>query len=286
MKRPPAFVGGTALYKKTVALIRAYANIAEEMEDAGYTLKEIEGIKKEIDYYLKLREEIRRASGETLDLKSYEADMRHLIDTYIQADDSIKVSAFDDMTLLDIIVNSGIADAINSLPTGIKKDQGAIAETIENNVRSKIIKDHLIDPAFFEEMSKLLDAVIQERKAKAISYAVYLEKIAFIAKTVKEGKSDATPDILKTQGQRAIYNNAGKDEHLAIQLDKAIKRVKRDGWRGNLAKEREIKAEIFKQITKYGAENGIDIANEPPEPYGIENKVEAIFNIIKAQEEY
>lgn len=276
----------TALYKKTVALIRAYANIADEMEDAGYTIKEIEGIKTEIDYYLKLREEIRRASGETLDLKSYEADMRHLIDTYIQADDSIKVSAFDDMTLLDIIVNSGIADAINSLPEGIKKDQGAIAETIENNVRSKIIKDHLIDPAFFEEMSKLLDAVIQERKAKAISYAVYLEKIAFIAKTVKEGKSDATPEVLKTQGQRAIYNNTGKDEHLAVKLDKAIKKAKRDGWRGNLAKEREIKAEIFKQITKYGAENGIDIANEPPEPYGIENKVEAIFNIIKAQEEY
>lgn len=276
----------TALYKKTVALIRAYANIADEMEDAGYSLKEIEGIKKEIDYYLKLREEIRRASGETLDLKSYEADMRHLIDTYIQADDSIKVSAFDDMTLLDIIVNSGIADAINSLPAGIKGDQGAIAETIENNVRSKIIKDHLIDPAFFEEMSKLLDAVIKERKAKAISYAVYLEKIAFIAKTVKEGKNEATPEVLKTQGQRAIYNNTGKDEHLAVQLDKAIKKAKRDGWRGNLAKEREIKAEIFKQITKYSAENGIDIANEPPEPYGIENKVEAIFNIIKAQEEY
>jgi type I restriction enzyme R subunit len=276
----------TSLYKKTVALIRAYANIADEMEDAGYSLKEIEGIKKEIDYYLKLREEIRRASGETLDLKSYEADMRHLIDTYIQADDSIKVSAFDDMTLLDIIVNSGIADAINSLPAGIKRDQGAIAETIENNVRSKIIKDHLIDPAFFEEMSKLLDAIIKERKAKAVTYAEYLEKIAFIAKTVKEGKNEATPEVLKTQGQRAIYNNTGKDEHLAVQLDKAIKKAKRDGWRGNLAKEREIKAEIFKQITKYGAETGIDIANEPPEPYGIENKVEAIFNIIKAQEEY
>jgi type I restriction enzyme R subunit len=276
----------TALYKKTVALIRAYANIADEMEDAGYSVKEIEGIKKEIDYYLKLREEIRRASGETLDLKSYEADMRHLIDTYIQADESIKISSFDDMTLLDIIVNSGIADAINSLPDGIKSNQGAIAETIENNVRSKIIKDHLIDPAFFEDMSKLLDAIIQERKAKAITYAEYLEKIAFVAKTVKEGKSETTPEVLKTQGQRAIYNNIGKDEHLAVQLDKAIKRVKRDGWRGNLAMEREIKAEIFRQISNYGAETGIDIANEPPEPYGLKNKVEAVFNIIKVQEEY
>jgi type I restriction enzyme, R subunit len=29
----------------------------------------------------KLREIIRKASGESLDLKAYEADMRHLIDT-------------------------------------------------------------------------------------------------------------------------------------------------------------------------------------------------------------
>lgn len=82
----------TALYKATVALIRAYANIADEMEEAGYSEKEIAGIKKQLDFYLKLREEIRKASGETLDLKTYEADMRHLIDNYIQAEESQKIS--------------------------------------------------------------------------------------------------------------------------------------------------------------------------------------------------
>ncbi|HCY01182.1 MAG TPA: restriction endonuclease subunit R, partial [Bacteroidales bacterium] len=55
----------TALYKKTVAVIRAYANIADEMEEAGYTERETTSIKRELDYYLKLREEIRQASGET-----------------------------------------------------------------------------------------------------------------------------------------------------------------------------------------------------------------------------
>ncbi|HCY01183.1 MAG TPA: restriction endonuclease subunit R, partial [Bacteroidales bacterium] len=108
--------------------------------------------------------------GETLDLKTYEADMRHLIDTYIQAKDSKTISSFADMPLLDIIVKSGIADAINSMPEGIRSNEGAVAETIENNVRKKIIKEHLTDPAFFEKMSKLLAAIIKERKANAISY--------------------------------------------------------------------------------------------------------------------
>jgi type I restriction enzyme R subunit len=276
----------TALYKKTVSLIRAYANIADEMEEAGYTAVEEISIKKELDHYLKLREEIRQASGETLDLKTYEADMRHLIDTYIQADESEVISPFDDMPLLDIIVKSGMADAINSMPDGIKSNQGAVAETIENNVRKKIIKEHLIDPAFFEEMSKLLAEIIKERKANAISYAEYLEKIAELAKRVNEGKSEETPETLVTIAQRALYNNLAKNEALAMQIDSAVKNVKRDGWRGNLPKEREIKAEIFKQLASYSVDTGIDIANELPEPYGMENKVEAIFKLIIEQPEY
>jgi len=278
----------TAMYKKTVALIRSYANIADEMETAGYTETEIENIKKELNLYLKLREEIRKASGETLDLKTYEADMRHLIDTYIQADEPETISPFGDMSLLDIIVKTGIADAIGTLPNGIKSNKEAIAETIENNVRKKIIKEHLIDPAFFEEMSKLLAEIIKERKANAISYEEYLKRIAELAKQVNEGKSEETPEVLKTPAQRALYNNLGKDENLAMQVDKAVKSVKRDGWRGNLAKEREIKAEIYKILTNYQESIEKNLSREHLAEYGnkTETEVEHVFKIIREQKEY
>jgi type I restriction enzyme R subunit len=254
----------TALYKATVALIRAYANIADAMETAGYTEKEIEEIKKELDFYLKLREEIRKASGETLDLKTYEADMRHLIDNYIQAEEPQKISPFGDLSLLEIVVKTGIADAVNTLPDGIKSNKEAVAETIENNVRRKIIKEHLIDPAFFGDMSTLLDEIIKERKANAIDYEEYLKKIAELAKRVKEGKSEVTPDVLKTSAQRALYNNLDKDENLAIDCDKAIRYTKKADWRGNLQKENEIKAALYKVL------DDVD-------------EVERIFSIVKQQ---
>lgn len=94
-----------------------------------------------------LHREVRnpKASGETIDLKAYEADMRHLIDTYIDAEQPRKISPFDDMPLLELIVKTGIAAAVNSLPDGIKRSKDAVAETIANNVRSRIIKDHLND---------------------------------------------------------------------------------------------------------------------------------------------
>ena len=257
----------TALYKAAVALIRAYANIAADMDEAGYTTAEQTEIKRLVDFYLKLREEIRMASGETLDMKTYEADMRHLIDNYIQADDSKVISPFGDLSLIEIIVNSGIADAINSLPQGIKSNQQAVSETIENNVRQKIIRDHLLDPAFFEEMSTLLNAIIKERRDNAISYEAYLKKIAEIAKKVQLGILSTTPVALKTPAQRALYNNLDKNEELALNLHESIIEYKPNGWRGIDTREKVVKQAIYRLLNDF-------------------DETERIFDIVKKQAEY
>ena len=257
----------TALYKATVALIRAYANLSAEMNEAGYSAAEQDEISKRVDFYLKLREEIRMASGETLDMKAYEADMRHLIDNYIQADEPRLISPFGDIPLIELLVKSGITDVLNSLPKGIKGNQQAVAETIENNVRQKIIKEHLIDPAFFEEMSTLLNEIIKERKDKAISYEEYLKKIARIAAHVMEGKKDTTPVTLRTPALRALYNNLGADEDLALKVHESIILYKPNGWRGIDTREKVVKKAIY------------DIL-------GNVDDTERIFEIVKKQAEY
>lgn len=258
----------SALYKATVSLVRSYANIADEMNTAGYTEDDIARIKIAINHYLNVREIIRKASGESLDLKAYEADMRHLLDTYIEADEPKKISPFDKMSLLDLIVHTGIADAINTQLGGLKGNKNAIAETIENNVRSKIIKEHLNDPIFYEKMSALLDEVIKFRKEQAEKYEEYLAKIAELAKLVKGGKADDTPAILDTPGKRALYNILDKNEVLALKIDATVKKVRPDNWRDNNGpKEKSIKAELYKILQ--------DVA-----------EVERIFPIIKAQKEY
>jgi type I restriction enzyme R subunit len=257
----------TTLYKYTVSFVRAFANISAELEEAGYSAARIEIIKSKVQFYLNLREEIRMASGETLDMKTYEADMRYLIDNFIQAEESKRIDPFGDQPLLDIIVNSGIAAAVSSLPNGIKSNHEAVAETIENNVRAKIVKEHLIDPAYFDEMSRLLDEIIKERKANALEYAEYLAKIAALANRVNQLTRDDLPPTVKTGAQRAIFNNMNKNEALALSLDEAVLRVKKSDWRGNLQKENEIKAELFK------------ILNDAKE-------VERIFAVIRQQKEY
>ena len=256
-----------SLYKATVGLVRAYASISDELQAAGYSEAETVQISQELDHYVKLREVIRNASGETIDLKAYEADMRHLINTYIEADAPRKISDFDDMTLLEIIVKSGIANAINTMPDGVKGSTQAVAETIANNVRSKIIKEHLKDPTYYDKMSVLLDEVLSELKAKRLDYEEYLKKIAELAKQVQAGYAEDLPVQLNTSGRRALYNNLEQNEALAIQLDDVIKSVRPDGWRGVQAREQIIKRALYDVLKS-------------------EDEVERIFVIMKEHTEY
>jgi type I restriction enzyme, R subunit len=281
-----------ALYKAVAVLVRAYANIADDLPQAGYTPAQIANIKQSIDHYLKLRDVIRKASGEVIDLKAYEPDMRHLIDTYIEADASRKISAFGEIGLLEIILNRGISEAVANLPEGIKGDTAAVAETIANNIRSKIIKEHLNDPAFYDRMSALLKEILADLKAQRVSYEEFLRRIADVATQTQTGADTDLPEPLKKNAAlRAIYNLLEKDKppvdrdrvaearssynnfvygsplHTATLIDNAIRANRPDGWRGTLAKEREVKR-IIHEIVKDSVQ------------------VEKLFLIVRAQRDY
>ncbi|EPG66856.1 type I restriction endonuclease subunit R [Leptospira wolffii] len=255
------------LYKATAVLVRCYSNLSNDLDRAGYTPKEIEKVKVEVKDAVELRDKIRMASGEYLDLKPYEADMRHLIDTYIQADEPRNISPFGEIGLLDLIIKSGIAKAIFDQLGKFKGDMESIAETIENNVRRKIIKEHLNDPNFYDKMSELLTEIIADRKAKAIDYEQYLKRIAELIKNLDSGKTADTPKTLNTKGKLALYHNLNQNESLALQIDAKILSIRPDDWRGILPREQIIKKGLFEIL-------------------GSEEEVERIFPIVKQHSEY
>jgi len=256
-----------ALYKLTTTLIRAYANIANEMIKAGYTFDEAEAIRKEVSYYDSVRAEVMLAAGDYIDLKSYEPAMRHLIDNYISAEDSKKLSAFEDMTLLDLIVKKGVS-AVDDLPEEIKKNKEAAAETIENNVRRIIIDEMETNPKYYEKMSILLNELIKQRKRQVISYKDYLRKIAELAKQVKNpANSSRYPATMNTPARRALYDNLDGDEELADKIDREIRTTKPDNWRSTKIKKRVIENAIRKYLSD-------------------EDKVKEILKLVESQAEY
>ncbi|MCH8473991.1 MAG: HsdR family type I site-specific deoxyribonuclease [Opitutales bacterium] len=274
----------SAFYKGIAGYLRGYASIADKLPEAGFSEKEVATIQEELDFYAKKRDTIRLASGETLDLKPYEADMRYLLDTYIAAEEPRVISDLDNYGLVDLIVKTGIADALAEKKLN-QKPQRAVAETIENNVRKKIIKERLNDPAYFGRMSELLDEIIAQRRAEALSYEEYLRKIEELAKKVSTGHGDETPSELDTPGKRAIYNNLqrpaegqaaedagtyqGEDPRVAQtkRLHEALLQNSPADWRGISTRETVVKEILYQELQ--------DI-----------DEVERLFAIIKQQSEY
>jgi type I restriction enzyme R subunit len=278
-----------ALYRLTAAFLRAYANLANEMVDAGYSEEKAKEIKDEVSHYEKVREEVKLASGDYVDMKMYEPAMRHLLDTYIRAEDSEQLSAFDDMTLVQLIVERG-EGAVEALPRGLRENQEAMAEAIENNVRRLIIDEMAVNPKYYDRMSELLDALIAQRRQEALDYRAYLERIVELARRVAEPENQAEyPTEINNAALRALYDNlegvgaqvvrerpdpyrpdANEDprEALALSIDRAIRDVKKADWRGNRFKEREVRNAIQNVI---GADRGL---------------VDALFEIVKNQREY
>jgi type I restriction enzyme, R subunit len=286
-----------ALYRHVAAFVRAFANLANELSEAGYSGAEIATLKAEVDHFEKVRNEVKLASGDYIDLKMYEPAMRHLIDTYIRAEESEKISAFDDMSLVQLIVERGAA-AVDALPRDIRVNKEAVAETIENNVRKLIIDEHPINPKYYEKMSDLLDALIEQRKQEALDYQRYLERIVELTRQVMNpGAGTSYPKPLDTLAKRALYDNLGRNEKLASEVDEAIRAGRQDDWRSNTLKIKKVKLAIKSALEKRQGEAGAlssathGVSEESPS-YGVNSTeeidalVEMLVELAKNQNEY
>ncbi|WP_442498205.1 type I restriction endonuclease subunit R [Methylobacter sp. sgz302048] len=258
-----------SLYQNVAKLLRAFANIANEMPDAGFSVEDAEKIRLEVAHYEKVRNEVKLASGDLVDMKRFEPAMRHLLDMYIRADDSEQLMDFEELGLIELIVEKGI-EATESLPEGIRKNQDAMAETIENNVRKTIVDENPVNPKYYEQMSVLLDELIELRRQKAIEYQEYLERIRALSKKVIRPEQTASnyPPSMDTGAKRAFYDNFGSDEVLAVKIDSAIRYTKKADWVGDRFKEREI-ANAVREETK-----------------GYEVDIQSVMELAKAQKEY
>ncbi len=272
------------LYKLTSALIRCFGSIANELEEAGYSAKETAEIQAEVDHFAKVRDEVKLASGDYIDLKVYEPGMRFLIDTYIRAEESEKISAFEDMSLIELIVERG-AGAIGALPKGIRESNEAVAETIENNVRKLIIDESPINPKYYETMSSLLDALIAKRKEDAISYQQYLAEVIELTKQAKNPASaNSYPGSINSSSRRALYDNLKQNAGLALAVDAAVLDSRQDDWRSNAMKIKRVRLAIKHVLDQWGKDAAWAMGDSSA---GQDNeRLDALLELVKHQHEY
>lgn len=255
------------LYKSVSNLVRTYTALANDMDAAGYLPAEAAAIKNEVVHFVAVRDEVELGAGENIDMKQFEAGMRALLDTYIQADPSEVVATFE-KGLVNLIVERG-EDALASLPPNIRKNPEAAAETILNNVRKTIVDERALNPRYYDQMSELLDALIEQRRQEALDYKAYLKQLLELATKVGKKESDMVYPVWAANGaQRALVDFSFPDPNLAVVVDYTVMHQKEHGWVGNRMKERALARELRRVLPDV-----FDRFNE-------------LFELVKARDEY
>ena len=256
-----------AFYKATSSFVRAYSEIAQDLLEAGYDEKEADEIQKEVCFYNDIRAAIKNYSNEELDIKPYEADMRHLLNTYIQADSATEIGNLQSLSLGDLIIKTGIHNAIaRKINQKGKLSNNAVAETIINNIRRTIIRNQLTDPRFYDEISKLLNDLINQNRQEVKEYELFLANAEELFKRMmkKEYAENIPADLHGKKEATVIYNNLVslpkvnlqmppsdvERAKLALRIDLVIKENAPAGWRRDQARESQVLNVIYPILDK------------------------------------
>lgn len=259
------------LYKLVSNLVRKYIDIANDIYKAGFTQDEAAKIKEQVDSFNDLKDEIKLKSGDAIDLKMYDPAMRQLIDAYVRADDSEELLVFNDTSFLDLVAIAG-ENAFGKLPKGIRNNPRSIAETLQANMRKVFIYERPNNPAYYDKLSDILQKLINEVKQGKTDYKEHIKKLIELVQSNKNKTQFTYPEKIRTDAQKALYDNLDKDEELTLAVHNSILTNAMDGWKDGIppTNTKKVRRAIAKAMMLQ--EN--------------DGKVTDILNIAKVQEEY
>lgn len=245
-----------ALYALVASLSRSFAACCDRLvSDYGYTEADVEDIRAKVNNYNKIKDMIRLASCDYIDLKPYEADMRYILDTYIRAEESTTISKLGDLSIVELLLNSPTtspAEVINGLTGG----SSAKAETIENNLQFEIVRRIDSNPVYYGKLSEKLQQIILQRRIEAMAYEEYLRQVEELARSiVNPNDEDVYPEEINGNQPAMIFYDyfEGEDRAaLALSVDEAVRNAIRPSWKSNPQVQQLIKQAIYKALLADG----------------------------------
>ena len=247
------------LYKYVRRYLNCYANLANSLEDMGYSEAERKEYAECARKYDALKREIELRSNDHIDMRRYEPDMRQVLDLYVKAEDSEVIAKLDDTSFLDIVAAQN-EEQLNDLPDELKDEYGrASAETVEANLREVIRKDSPFNPAYYGKLSIILQELIDKRKKEMLDYEEYMKELIELVKKARGKSANSYPESIKTPGMRALYDNLGQNEYLAIRAHEVIRENAIVGFRDNRLKQRKLIKALAKLLGDEMAQKIYDI---------------------------
>ena len=247
--------------------------------------KKLQTYKNDLKRFQNLKAAVKLRYAEAIDYRDYEPKIKKLLDTHIQA---------NEVTQLNEPVN--IFD--EKMFTAVKEEQGVYqtkttaskADTIAHATKRSISENMDEDPAFYEKFSKLIQAAIDDFKAKRISDLEYLNRVIDIRNKVATKQHDDIPDcirendeacayfgLIKPQFQQVATLNELDDAQLdaiAAQTSLAIQKIIDAHWKVDFWDDADVQKTAMNDIDDF-------LYDEVKEQYGVTLSLEQMDEIIE-----
>lgn len=232
-----------AFYDMTYRLIRRYTDLAIEMEAAGYSEAESKSIHKEVQDYYNLLKAVQLRSSDYVDMARYDAEMRYLLDQYIDADRSEVLEEMNDFSFLDLIVKKeGDYDVDEKNEKALGGQEG-VAETLVANSRRVINRKREQNPAEYERLSEQINRLLKEMREGILEYKDFLRQIVEINEALRHGEKSTDPRI-NSDLKKAFYDNLGNNADLAMKVNETAVRYAAPGFEDNANFRRSLRMRL------------------------------------------
>jgi type I restriction enzyme R subunit len=236
-------------YTAIMKLSRRYAAIAMQMQEAGYSEEQSKDIYRRVKDYDELRHAIMQRSGDYVDMKMYDAQMRSLLDRYIIAPRSEKLESLDDFSFLDIInINSETGEV--EIDEDAAKELGGengVAETMTANVRHVINRKREQNPEEYRKFSERIQRLLDEWRQGVIEYRQFLKGIKEMGEELR--KNETGDPRLDTMAKRHLCDNLGNDVDLTMKVYTAARLYALPGFRDNPRLRKQLQKSIGQELS-------------------------------------
>jgi len=173
--------------------------------------------KSDLLRFEKLRKAVRLRYAEAIDYSNYDARIKKLLNTHIQANEVTQlndpVNIFDDNAFSMVRETQGIYRTQNT---------AANADHIAHATKRKITENMDKDPAFYEKFSKLIQEAIDDFRQQRILALDYLQKVSEIRDKVESTQRDDVPDEIRNNREACAYFGAIKPCFSEIDMDESL----------------------------------------------------------------
>jgi len=224
--------------------------------------------KTDLKRFQNLKASVKMRYAEAIDYRDYEPKIRKLLDTHISASEVVQlnepVNIFDEETFSQVKEEQGVYSA---------KTTAAKADAIAHATRKAITEKMEVDPAFYEEFSKLIQQAIDDFKAKRLSDLEYLQRVSKIRDKVVNREHDDIPEALQGNDDAIAFYGIlkpyfnGSEEETVCDAAMTINDIVRHHWKVHFWDDLDAQKQAMNDIDDYlydevRGERSIDLSTE------------------------